>query len=177
MVLFVLEMTPFMGCHLGLCCMQSAPHECQDHKNTFYCSRGCASRHVLTVALISFMCVGVCDGAVLSPGCVCEWQLIYIELMGVGVATCSLIRSMKTKVQIQTKTWKRNTSINSNNNNNGTRLAIKFNVYVNTYNTHDQVVLQHWLWPFKVVLTSMSLPLPLPLPLSLLHWFLYQFSH
>lgn len=57
-VLFVLEMTPFMGCHLWLCCMQSAPLEWERHKNTFYCLGGCAARQVLALAIMP--CIYVC---------------------------------------------------------------------------------------------------------------------
>lgn len=57
-VLFVLEMTPFMGCHLWLCCMQSAPLEWERHKNTFYCPGGCAARQVPALAIMP--CIYVC---------------------------------------------------------------------------------------------------------------------
>lgn len=72
--LFVVGLTPFMGRHLWLCCMQSVPLEWQHHKNTFYCPRGSASRHVLSLVCL-WMCVSMR-----------ECQLIYIERMGAGVA-------------------------------------------------------------------------------------------
>lgn len=61
-------------------------------KNTFYCPAGRASRHVLAKAtLMSCVCVPV-GGA--------DGQLIYMVVEGnEGRATCSLIRSVKTKVQ------------------------------------------------------------------------------